>query len=96
MAKKFKPEEIETGLTEVFKTFMASAIALCSFDKKMKELNYVKKSITTPDGGVYLISILHVDGPKFDMEQYRLVAESQEKETKNESNQDVSNPVPKE
>jgi hypothetical protein len=98
MAKKFKSADIETGLTDLFRTFMGSAIALCSFDKKMKELNYIKKSITMPDGGIYLISILHIDGPKFDMEQYRQVAESQEtelKEQNNEPDQSVSDPVSK-
>lgn len=100
MAKKFKAVEVEAGLTELFKTFLSSAVAICSFDKKMKEINYIKKSVTFPDGGVYLVSILHIDGPKFDMEQYRLVAESQEaemaKETTNESGQSVSVPVSEE
>lgn len=78
MAKKFKAAEVEEAITALFVSFLNSAVAAVSFDKKIKELNYIKKSVTMPDGGIYLVSILHIDGPKFDMEQYRMVAESQE------------------
>jgi hypothetical protein len=81
MAKKFKPEQVEGGFNALFSSFLNSVVALVSFDKKIKELNYVKKTITLPNGGIYLVSVLHIDGPKFDMEQYRLVAESQEEKT---------------
>lgn len=81
MAKKFKASEIEQGFNDLFSSFLSSAIAMASYDKKIKELTYLKKSVTMPNGGIYLVSILHIDGPKFDMEQYRLVAESQEAES---------------
>jgi hypothetical protein len=82
MAKRFKPTDVEEGLTSLFASFLNSAVAMVSYDKKIKELNYIKKSVTFPDGGIYLVSILHIDGPKFDLEQYRIVAESQEAEAR--------------
>lgn len=78
MAKDFKLEDVQTGLTEVCKSFLSSVVAIVSYDKTKKDVNYVRQLVTFPDGGVYLVSVLHVDGPEFDMEQYRFVADSQE------------------
>lgn len=80
MAKNFKSSEIDEGFNSLFKSFFASVVAMTSY-RKMKQLTYVKRVVTTPAGGLYLVSVLHIDGPKFDLEQYRLVAESQEEKS---------------
>lgn len=84
MGKKIKKESVEAGLQAVSKEFFTAIIAILMSDKKQKELTYVKTAITMPDGGTYLVSVLHIDGPKLDLETLRLVSESQKEEVKDE------------
>lgn len=91
MAKVPKKEAREIALNAVFKEFFTAIVAILLEDKSQKEVNYVKVPITMPNGGNYLISILHIDGPKMDLDLLRLVSQSQQ-EAKDEK--DVSkNPV---
>lgn len=78
MSKKFSKKEVDVAYNEVFKEFFTAVVALASLDKKLKELNYVKTPVTTPDGGIYLVSILHIGGPKIDLDLFREVSTSQE------------------
>ena len=36
---------------------------------ELKELTFIKQSMETPDGGKYLISITHVEGPKIQLKK---------------------------
>lgn len=78
--KQFSKEEIEAGVTLTYSEFFMNVIALESHDPQQKELNYHKKAVQTPDGGTYLISILHVDGPKLNLQDLASKAEAQEKD----------------
>ena len=57
-------EELESRIKAYFEQ-----VALIASAEGMAELNYSKTPITTPDGGLYLISILHVSGPKFKLQK---------------------------
>ena len=89
MAKVTKKEARDIAWTAYMKEFLAGAIALALEDKSMKELTYIKTPVQMPDGGLYLVSILHVEGPKLDLETLRLVQESQDesKETPEQKEQ---------
>lgn len=66
--KQFSKEEIEAALQIAHSEYMLQVIALLSHDPDNKELTYVKVPIVTPAGGTYLVSILHIDGPKVDLQ----------------------------
>ncbi len=42
-----------------------------------KDLNHLKTVVETDDGGVYLMSILHVSGPKINFEKLKTGATSE-------------------
>lgn len=86
MKKKYSKQDIQKGLDDVFKEFFTAVIAVMSFDKRQKELNYAKTMVTLPDGGTYLVSILHVQGPKLDLRLLKQVTDSQKVE-------DTTNPA---
>lgn len=75
--KKFSKEEIQAALEILHSEYFMQTVGLLSHDPDNKDLAYVKVPVTTPDGGTYLVSILHVDGPKIDL---RKLAEAAEKE----------------
>lgn len=77
---QFSKEEIEAALQIAHSEYFMQVIALMSHDADVKELSYVKVPVTTPQGGTYLVSILHIDGPKIDLNDLAAKAESQEKE----------------
>lgn len=35
------------------------------------EINYIKQTITTPQGGIYALNFMHVDGPKINLDAIR-------------------------
>lgn len=74
--KKFSKEEIQAALEITHREYFLNVLALLSHDSEPKELNYVKVPVTTPDGGIYLISILHVDGPKVDLHKLAEISEA--------------------
>jgi hypothetical protein len=49
----------------------------------LKELNFFKVPVTTNEGGQYLLSLVHVDGPKIQLQDGSTI--SAEIPTKNES-----------
>ena len=65
--KSFSKEDIQAGLEILHKEYFMNVIALTSYDPDATTLNYIKVPIVTPDGGTYLVSILHVDGPKINL-----------------------------
>lgn len=79
LKKEFTIEEVESGLQIVHQEYFMQVLALLSYDKSQKELTYVKVPIVTPNGGVYLLSILHVEGPKVDIQAFAEVADEKTK-----------------
>lgn len=75
--KVFSNEEIQAALELVHSEYFMQVIALLSHNPGNKDLTYVKVPLTTPDGGNYLVSILHIDGPKIDLQKLAEVSETQ-------------------
>lgn len=67
--KVFTEEEIEAGLEIVHSEYFMHVLGLVSHNPTLKELTFVRVPIQTPEGGLYLVSILHVDGPKIDLQK---------------------------
>lgn len=78
--KIFTAEEIEAALQITHSEYFMQVIALLSNSQELTPLSYVKVPVTTPDGGVYLVSILHIEGPRIDLAKLAAAAEAQEKE----------------
>jgi hypothetical protein len=72
----FSKEEINAALEILHSEYFLQTVGLLSHDSGIKELNYIKVPITTPDGGLYLVSILHIDGPKVDLQRLAKAAET--------------------
>lgn len=78
--KKFSKEEIQAALEICHSEYFMQVIALLSHDTDLnKELTFVRVPVTTPQGGTYLVSILHVDGPLLSLEDLAKIAEAQKK-----------------
>lgn len=73
-----KKESLEIAFESLMKEVFSAVVALCLEDTKQKELNYVKTPVSLPNGGNYLISVLHIDGPKLDLQLLRDISKSQE------------------
>lgn len=84
--KKFSKEELQAAMEIVHREYFMHVLGLASHDPEPRELTYVKIPITTPEGGNYLVSILHIDGPKIDLVKLAEKAEALEKE------QEIKNP----
>lgn len=79
--KVFSKEEIEAALQMVHEEYFLQVTALSSHDSDLKELEFSKITVSTPDGGVYLISILHVEGPKVNLRKLAELADEAEKKS---------------
>lgn len=79
--KQFSAEEIEAALQITHSEYFMQVIALLSHADQ-KDLAYVKVPVTTPNGGLYLVSILHIEGPKIQLDKLAEVAEKIEEEMK--------------
>jgi hypothetical protein len=75
--QQFSNEEVEAGLRIAHSEYFMQVVALLSYTD-LKDLSYVKVPITTPDGGTYLISILHIEGPKVQLDKLAEAATAQE------------------
>lgn len=74
----FTKGEIEAALDITHSEYFMQVIALLSHDSDIKDLTFVKVPVVTPDGGTYLVSIMHVDGPKIDLHALGKAAEAKE------------------
>lgn len=83
--KIFSKEEINAALEIVHSEYFMNVLGLLSHDTENKELHYVRVPMTTPDGGTYLVSILHVDGPKIDLQKLAASADEVLNEKRNPS-----------
>lgn len=49
-----------------------SAVIECGlYQLDYPEINYIKQTITTPQGGIYALNFMHVDGPKINLDAIR-------------------------
>jgi hypothetical protein len=83
--KQFSKEEIEAALQISHSEYFMNVIALLSHDPDIQELTYTKVPITTPAGGNYLVSILHIGGPKLNLRDLAAAAEAQVELSKNKN-----------
>lgn len=77
----FSKADIEAALQLAHSEYFMQVIALLSHDPENQDLSYVKVPVTTPAGGTYLVSILHVEGPKVNLKQLADAAEEAESKT---------------
>lgn len=78
-------QNVDDALTIVHREYFMQVLAILSMDKTTKDFTYTKIPITSDDGGTYLLSIMHVDGPKIDLDKIRkngVEVEIDETETK--------------
>ena len=76
----FTKEEVQAALEIAHSEYFMQVIALLSHLPENKDLAYVKVPVSTPEGGLYLVSILHVEGPKVDLSRLAKAAEAIEAE----------------
>lgn len=77
--QKFSSEDLEAGLTIVHREYFMQILALLSHDQSLSELNFARCPIVTPQGGEYLVSILHISGPKINLRDMDEKATEEEK-----------------
>jgi hypothetical protein len=66
--QQFSDEQLNIALELTHQEYFMQVLGIMSHSNTVEELNYVKIPIITPGGGTYLISILHVDGPKINLQ----------------------------
>ncbi|HKZ42069.1 MAG TPA: hypothetical protein VJ044_13985 [Candidatus Hodarchaeales archaeon] len=66
------PEQIEAAHTEMAQMYLAGVLQVLNIQGH-GELNFLKKTVTTPQGGVYVLQILHVEGPKIDCQKLEVL-----------------------
>lgn len=76
---KYTKEEVTTGLLLLHQEYFMQTIGLLTHDTDHTELNYIKVPIQTPDGGLYLVSILHIEGPKVNLKALAAAGDAEEK-----------------
>lgn len=79
-SKSFSPEEVEAALQITHSEYFMQVMALQSHLKDVEFLTYSKCPVTTPDGGTYLVSILHIEGPRINLKKLGEAADAQIKE----------------
>lgn len=78
--KVFSREDVEAALQIAHKDYFMQVISLMSLDPNQGDLGYVKVPMITDAGGTYLVSILHVLGPKLNLQQLAQKSDAQQKE----------------
>lgn len=82
--RQFSKDEIQAGLDVVHSEYFMHVVGLLSHDPDNKNLDFVRVPVQTPQGGLYLVSILHVDGPKVSLPQIGEAADAFLKEQEKE------------
>jgi hypothetical protein len=60
-------EIVTTNARELTREYLSALLSLLSMDEAYKDnqdFNFFKTSIITPNGGIYLLQVQHVEGPK--------------------------------
>lgn len=55
--------EIEKAHNDIAQAYITAILELMALSGQ-DEVNFMKKSVSTPEGGVYLLQFQHVSGPK--------------------------------
>lgn len=63
--------EVQEAYRELNKAYLTAIIEIMA-SEKLPEINFYKTTIQTQDGGVYLLQLQHVSGPKIDLKQFYL------------------------
>jgi hypothetical protein len=63
-----EPNEIESIHNEAARTYIKALLPLVALSG-IDELNFVKKTLEMPDGGIYLLQLQHVMGPKINLKE---------------------------
>lgn len=74
MSRKFTEEEVNAALQIAHSEYFLQVVALLSHLDR-DDLVYCKVPMTTPEGGNYLVSILHIDGPTIDLKRLAKASE---------------------
>lgn len=64
--EKLNVVELEKANNQTAIDFVSN-VALLMANQGLTDINFWKKCVTTPDGGVYLLQLIHVDGPKIQL-----------------------------
>lgn len=80
MSQRFSKEEIEAALQIAHSEYFMQVVALTSHYDDITDLTFSKTAVVTPEGGTYLVSILHIDGPKLNLKGLAEAATATEKE----------------
>lgn len=75
----FSQEEVQAALEVLNSEYFMQTVALLTHLPDRKELLYSKVAMSTPDGGLYLVSILHIEGPVLDLSKLGKAADEAEK-----------------
>lgn len=65
-------EEIEKAHNEIAQAYLSAMLSLLALSGQ-EEVNFIKKSVETHNGGVYLLQFQHVSGPKIVLRDGKIV-----------------------
>jgi hypothetical protein len=71
---KLTADDISAALDIIHREYFMNVMALLA-QTPQTELVYVKVPVVTHEGGNYLVSILHIDGPKLNLDAIRETSE---------------------
>jgi hypothetical protein len=60
--------EVDHACNEMGRVYLSSLLQVLALTG-LEELNFVKNSFTTPGGGLYLLQVQHVSGPKINLKE---------------------------
>lgn len=58
--------ELDEAKIDINKAYLDAVVQIMAMEG-FKEINFWKTSIVTPDGGVYILQLQHVNGPKIQL-----------------------------
>jgi hypothetical protein len=64
---KTKEQQLEDAHNTIASAYLQAVLELL-WMAGHEELNFIKKSVETPDGGVYILQLQHVTGPKINVQ----------------------------
>ena len=68
LTQEEKTKYLRQGQGELAELFIDALIDLVKSEPTFSELNFWKSTIHMPNGGAYILSFMHVDGPKIAVE----------------------------
>lgn len=71
MIKTITEEQYQEAAYELIHAYINAMIVLVASRPDPKELNYLKTLVHFPNGGEYLLSLLHIQGDKINLDSIR-------------------------